>query len=382
MALSLWIVNSQDHQLAELASISGFGVAASGSESDLLGTAKRPAGPPPDVVLVDTRATGRLPDELEAFHRSTPAVSLILVATTLEVGLMRQAMRLGVTECLTAPLSAEDLRTAVTRVRLAAGAQMPKAQIFAFTGGHGGIGTTSIAINVAAALATGSKASVAYLDLELLEPGDAALFFGVEPRYSVLDVLNNVHRLDLPFLRGLMIRAECGVDVIAAPLQPQGCLPELAELRVLMDWVASAYDYVIVDLPRPVPALLELVKDVSAVVLVVVQQLAAVRAASAMAAELRQVLPRDRIVIALNRHESGSDIGRDDIERVLGMPVNAVLPNDYPAASAAANSGRPLVLTQRNRLAKALRELTHTLESLAPSQSGAARTLVGAGADR
>ncbi len=381
MVPSIWIVNPRDRHLADLVSAAGFRVTAAGPSPDLLGPSSRPAGPPPEVLLVDTRETGQLPLELEAFRRTAPAASLILVATALEVGLMRQAMRLGMTECLTDPLSAEDLRAAVLRARAAAGAPLPRAKVLAFTGGRGGIGTTSIAVNVAAALASQPDASVAYLDLELLEPGDAALFFGVEPRYSVLDVIENLHRLDLAFLHGLVTRSACGVDVIAAPAQPSSGLPDPAALRALVDWVASTYQHVIIDLPRPVPALLDVIKDVSTVTLVVVQELAAVRGAAAVAALLRQALPKDRILIALNRYESGGDIGREDVERVLGAPVNVVLPNDYPAASAAANSGRPVVLSQRNRLAKALRALTQTLESVAPGPPSAARTLVGAGAD-
>ena len=105
--------------------------------------------------------------------------------------------------------------------------------MLAFVGAKGGVGTTTLAVNVAAALAAEPGASVLVTDLHITGHGDAALFLGVEPRFSIADALENVHRLDRAVLNTLVARAKSGVDVLASPERPSLRHPDPQQLRSL-----------------------------------------------------------------------------------------------------------------------------------------------------
>ena len=89
-------------------------------------------------------------------------------------------------------------------------------EVFAFLGAKGGVGTTTVAINVATALSPESTAvRTILIDLHLAY-GDAAVFLGAEPRFSVIDALENVHRLDKSFLRGLVGQPRGGLSLLGS----------------------------------------------------------------------------------------------------------------------------------------------------------------------
>src|SRR5207247_10567574 len=118
------------------------------------------------------------------------------------------AMRAGVNECVSEPLTVDGVGGAVSRI-IAQRAMPVGGQIFAFVGAKGGVGTTTLAVNVASALA-GQRQSTLFIDLHPAY-GDAAVQLGAEPRFSLTDALDNTHRLDLAFFNGLTAQTKSGV---------------------------------------------------------------------------------------------------------------------------------------------------------------------------
>src|SRR5262249_12908958 len=151
---------------------------------------------------------------VSALTRQHPSVGVIVVASSMDPALMLEAMRAGVTEFVTEPITQGDLKAAVDRVASKRPASEP-GQVFAFVGGKGGIGTTTLAVNVATTLARRDASSTLLIDLHVTY-GDAALFVGAEPRFSVADALENVHRIDEAFLRSLVGRTKFGLDLLAS----------------------------------------------------------------------------------------------------------------------------------------------------------------------
>jgi len=169
---------------------------------------------PPSAIIVDVRGQSQLPPALLTIRKDYPAASVILVASTLDPRVMLEAMRAGVSECVQEPLTPETLGQAIRRV--VSGAQPVHAgQVFAFVGAKGGVGTTTLSVNTAAMLARAAKSDVLLIDLHV-GLGDAALFLGVEPRFSVIDALENVHRVDesffgqLHFSNDVYAQFDCG----------------------------------------------------------------------------------------------------------------------------------------------------------------------------
>src|SRR5262245_61633343 len=163
---------------------------------------------------------------------------------------MLAAMRAGVTEALPEPLSPADLRAAVDRLSGVEAVGGGRGRTLAFVGAKGGAGNTTLAINVASVLAAGRRANVLMLDLHMTGHGDAGRSLVVEARFSVVDAPDSVNRLDGTLLRSLVVTSKSGVDVLASPIQPTVKHASSQDIRLLLERVASQYDYVVLDMPR------------------------------------------------------------------------------------------------------------------------------------
>ena len=352
MAVSVGIVESGERDLALLARGAGLSVATFDAETGL--TTIDRAGNPPDVLVVDLRQHDQFPPELGAFKRRHARTGVVIVVSSLDPRILLEAMRAGVTEVVPEPLTSADLRAAVERVVGHLTLPSEQGKVLGFIGAKGGVGTTTLAVNVAAALAAEPGATVLMADFHITGHGDAAVFLGVEPRFSIVDAIENVHRLDRAFLNSLVVRAKSGIDVLGSPERPSLRHPEGSELRTLIDRLASAYTYVVLDLPKTDLALIDAVEPVSVMTLVVNQELPTVRRASQIGGLLRQRYGKDRVNAVVSRYDPRAEIGQEDIERVIGLPVWSVLPSDYRRAVAAANVGQPLVREGQSRLGSAI----------------------------
>ncbi len=264
---------------------------------------------------------------------------------------MLEAMRAGVTEFLTMPLSPEDLQAAISRVT-AMGAAGARGSVFAFVGAKGGVGTTTVAVNVATAMARVEPGSTLLIDLHVAY-GDAAVFLGTEPRYSVIDALENVHRLDKAFFSGLVGQSRAGLALLASSDRASTTPVDAPSVRSLIDAASRHYPRVLLDVPRS-DVMLDALESASRIVIVANQELATVRAATRMAASLRQRYGRERLSVVISRFDQQSEIGQSDVERVLGSPVAYTFPSNYRLALDALNAGRPIVLDNHNKLSSSL----------------------------
>jgi pilus assembly protein CpaE len=307
------------------------------------------------VVIADVRGSAHLPTALVALKLRHPGAAVVLLASTLDPVLMLEAMRAGVNECIAEPITVASLGDALTRVLAMRGGQA--GQVFAFVGAKGGVGTTTLAVNVATALAR--SGSTLMMDLQP-SFGDAALQFSVEPRFSVADAADNTHRMDQSFFEGLAVRTDAGPWLLASPDQPSPHALDANRLRLLLEFSARHYRYTVLDIARTSRAGLESLAVATSIVVVTTQELASVRAASRLSDMLRRRYGREKISVALARYDGAAEIRKDDVETAVHGDVRFTLPSDYRVAVEAFNLGKPLALT-RGRLADAYTEFAVAL---------------------
>lgn len=318
----------------------------------------------PDALVFDTRELDRLPREIGEARRLLPATGIVIVARALDPKAMLEAMRLGVSEWVAEPMVSDEIDAAVRRVARAVTKPL-MGRAVAVLGAKGGVGSTTVAVNLATALRQASGRPTLLMDLHLAH-GDAAVFMGVEPRFSVLDALENIHRLDETYLKGLVVGTAAGPDLLASSNRAlQGGI-EAMRVRSLIEFATTAYRHVVLDCPRADATMVEAIDAASTVVVVANQELATLRSASRIAADLRMRCGPDRVKLAISRFDPQSDISRADVERVLGGPVKYVFPSDYRAAVAALNRGEPLLLQNHSRLADALDVCAREIGGLRP----------------
>lgn len=364
MAANIVLIGSTDRQLEEALRQCGMtGPSAPGSE---LAALAQPAVRQPDVVVLDVRDQAHLPTSLPLLKRQHPATGVILVASGMEPSLLLEAMRSGVTEVVTST-TAEDLKAAIARMMALRPASAVAGETFAFLGAKGGVGTTTVAVNVATALAKMEPGRTLFVDLHAAN-GDAAVYLGAEPRFSIVDAMENVHRLDESFFKTLVVRTKSGLDLLASSDRVMVSPVDVRRIRSILEFAERHYRYIVLDVPRSDTAVLDALETVRRIVVVANQELSTVRSASRIAAALRQRYGKDRLSVVLSRVDRLADIGQEDVERAVGCEVRFAFPSDYRRALQALNKGMPITVENHNELAGSFVAFARSLAGIEKAQ--------------
>jgi pilus assembly protein CpaE len=349
VTLSISVVGPVDRELLRTLRERGF--RAVGIELEDIDSAHPMGSKGPDAFVVDVRSLPALPREVSVLKRQFPTTGIVILAKTLDPTALLEAMRMGVNEWVAEPIDLDEFDAAVRRVARPA-ARVQTGRSIAVIGAKGGVGSTTVAVNLATALRKASEQPTLLIDLHLAN-GDAAVFVGAEPRFSVLDAVENIHRLDESYLKGLVVHTKAGFDLLGSTDRVQHGPIEAGHIRTLVAFASTVYRYVVIDCPRTDGTTLEAIDVASSVVVVANQELTTLRNASRIATVLRQRCGPQRVRLAISRFDPESEISRQDVERVLGGPVKYTFPSDYRTAIAAVNRGEPLMIQNHSRLAAA-----------------------------
>jgi pilus assembly protein CpaE len=363
VSLNVTLVGATDRQLEEFLHDPQYRIKSVGV-ADLLALAQSQTAQP-DVVVLDIREATSLPPTLATLRRQHPATGVVIIASRMDPALMLDAMRAGVNEWLADPITANDLTNAIDRVTSSKPAGV-SGQVFAFVGAKGGVGTTTTVVNVAAALAQAVPDERTLLMDMHLSYGDAAVFLGAEPRFSVADAMENTHRLDASFFESLVVQTKSGVHLLGSAERTASGM-DLRRVSTLLQFAISHYRYTLLDVPRSDSAALDALEGVANILIVANQELATVRNAGRMAASMRQRYGKDKVRVVVSRFDKQAEIGADDVARVVGSPVSFSVPSDYRAALQALNKGRPLAMDREHKLAAAFHAMACDLAGVRPA---------------
>jgi pilus assembly protein CpaE len=327
---------------------------------------------PPSLTVVDIRHGSKGVDAIERLRGAWPSTSIFAIASTVLPEQILQAMRAGANEYLAWPLD----ESFVTAVHKAAERSKPKdgtrnSCVLSFFGVKGGAGTTTIAVNSAIEIARTSKKPTLIIDLHQFI-GEVALFLGVRPRFTLVDALDNLHRIDAEFLRELVVKHKTGLDILAGGEQADRPGPQDAPMfEQLLQTLSRSYDYIIIDgglVTGPCADVAVFAAD--SIYLVANPDIASVRNAHRVVDRMGQLgANKDRLRMLLNRMSDQHEIGPKQIETTLGFSLFSVFPSDYSTVSAALNSGVPLTLSNHSELAAQFAAFTRQI--VFPNQTSA-----------
>jgi pilus assembly protein CpaE len=314
-------------------------------------------GGPPDFVIVDMRAdASSAMAGIERLRASAPGAGIFAVAVTADPDLILQAMRAGANEFFIWPPAEDTFHGAVRRAaarREAAQGAKPAATTLAFFGAKGGAGTTTIAVNCAVELARTRHRSAVILDLK---PGlgEVGLFLGVRPRYSILDAIDNLHRLDREFLRELVVQHKSGLEILGGSDnfdRPGGS--DGGAIEELFRLLARQYEYLVIDAGSQINSCtVAALYTADRLFVVANPDVASVRNAQRVLERVRELGGcGERVRLLLNRFAEPFPIPPRQIEAALGHPIYHTFPSDYKTVSTALNSGVPLALSGNSEIA-------------------------------
>ena len=319
----------------------------------------------PDLAVVDIRAQDSTQGEIERLRKQWPTVDIVAVASVSEPDRILQAMRAGANEFFVWPEGSggapesiqegirEAIKKASLRVHAAARVGNEPSRVLSFFGTKGGVGTTTLAVNCATELARLSKRPTLIVDLNPFI-GEVGLFLGVRPRFTVVDALDSVDRLDSVFLKRLVATHKSGLDIMAGSElvdRPNGRDSE--RLQELFAVLKQSYPYIVLDaggLTNPSATTALFASDAS--FLVSNPDVASIRNTRRLIDRMRKMgAGPERVRLLLNRRSDNPAFAPDQIEEVVGRPVDQSFPSDYRTVSEALNSGVPLTTTNNTELA-------------------------------
>lgn len=296
---------------------------------------------------------------------------VFLTAVVYDAEVLMRLMRQGVREFFPQPVNHEEVRMALWRFKERRESRLgprgsKQGRIINVFGAKGGVGTTTLAVNLAAAGLTHKPgATVALMDMNL-PFGEAQLFLDIAPKYHWGEVLGNISRLDATYLMSVMSRHASGLYLLAPPSRLddlQMATPE--NISKLLELMRQIFDIVVIDLGMYLDEITLKVMEISdAIVLVCVQNLACLANVRRFLDNIRHAEAglEEKLKLVVNRHLDESDLAVADMEKALALPVFWRVPNDYQTTLSAINQGKTLLETApRSPVARALCDLARTL---------------------
>ncbi|MCP4506314.1 MAG: MinD/ParA family protein, partial [Fuerstiella sp.] len=231
----------------------------------------------PDMALINVDGNPQQAVELIGeITRTVPQCAVLVTSSSQEGSLILQVMRQGAREFLNMPLQLDDFVAALDRIRAALGGTDGEGagdagQIVTIVGVGGGVGGTSMCVNVAAALAQDPANSPVIIDLDLTL-GDADVWLDIIPDYTIRDVSENISRLDYGLLKRSLTRHDCGVFLLPRPVEVEGQdLVRPDDLRRILALLKATFSHLIIDASKSFGQLDLSAMEVSDRILVVTQ---------------------------------------------------------------------------------------------------------------
>lgn len=306
--------------------------------------------------------------------REAPHCSVLVISSSSDSSLILRAMRAGAKEFLAQPVRLDDLIGALERItshRVGHGtAQSRGSSVIAVAGATGGVGSTCLAVNLGCALAREPNNSVVLVDLDLAL-GDADVFLDTIPDYTLVDVAQNIERLDFSLLKRSLTKHSSGLFLLPRPLQMEDTsliTPE--DLQRVIGLLKATFTHVLLDLSKSYSPIDRLAMQMADHVLVVTQlDLPCLRnVVRLMTSFVETEGLLDKVKVVVNRH--GLDSGQISLKKAqdtIGREIYWKLPNDYRTMVEVRNNGVPLI----EQAPKA--KITQSVLELADQLSGVRR---------
>jgi pilus assembly protein CpaE len=326
-----------------------------GAAIDHLSTERSPNMLVVDISGIDlpTSHINRLAEVCE------PGVNVVAVGDRNDVGLYRDLLQSGVTDYLVKPLTRELIQKALSDVTegvRASRISQKVGKLVTFIGARGGVGTTTLAANLAWYLANKRGRRVGLVDLDL-QNGDCGLMLNVKPSPGLREALVSPNRIDNLFVDRAMTRSGERLFVLNSeePLDEELRFePDAADK--LLALLQAQFHYVVADMPRAVGGVhLRLLELAQVRVIVADLSLGAIRDTIRLQKLLASEDPRQRTMVVVNRKgEYGrKELPIEEFAKAAGITPSIVIPFDAKAAAAAANYGT-LVAEDGNRIAEGI----------------------------
>jgi pilus assembly protein CpaE len=337
----------------------------------------------PDVVFLDLpREAGDFFSFGMLLRRIRSTIKLVACSASAAPSheLLLEAMRSGVQDFLPKPVSLEALKGILSRFM-----QDPESKnrgsaekVIVVMGSKGGVGTTTVAVNLGVQLATFAQKRVVLLDFA--RPlGNVHLLLDLHSKFGVRDAVANLDRLDGHFFSGLLTRHKTKLEILAGAMQPEEWQSiAVPPLERIVNVAQSSCDIVLVDVGSQFSSeWSEVLRMARMILLVAETNVPALWTLERRLLALKGFgIDPDRARVIINRWHKGDDETLKSIQKEISRPIFACLPNDFRKASEAANLGMPIQQNHNNVLSNRYRQIASQLAGIDTTVSTKKSSLV------
>jgi len=322
-----------------------------------------------DLVILEIGEDPRKEFQLvHALHTSGKVREIFLTSSHLEPDLLIQALRTGVKEFFPQPIEREEVRNALLKFKERRGSmelgtrERKRGKIINIIGSKGGIGTTTIAVNLATSLIDSANSpSVVLIDMNLLF-GEIPTFLDLDSVFNWGEVARNISRVDSTYLMSILSKHPSGLYVLPSPTGLDGAnvaTPEI--LDRLLGLLRGVFDFIVIDGGNSIDNISLKILEMSDIVLLI-----AILSLPCLT-NLKRLLwtfeklgypQRENTKVILSRYDKKSLISLKEAEESINQKIFWLIPNDYVATMASINQGKTLSEVARGaEVTKRIREL-------------------------
>jgi pilus assembly protein CpaE len=346
------------------------------------------AGAPPKILVVDVSDSNKpLSAMLPIIAAFAEDTRVIAIGALNDIELYREMIEAGISDYLVKPVTDKVMSTAIERAQqrkaaAAIAASEPEAKVVpdagkrslvAVMGTRGGVGASTVAMNLAWLMANDHKRDTMLVDLDL-QGGTIALALDVEPSHGLREVLDNPARIDSLFVTSVATKFADRLHVLAAEEAVDDEVHyNTSAVSLLLDELKKTTTAVIVDLPRNAPGARAVVLAAATEIIIVTDlTLAGLRDAIRLHTMVQQVAPSARVLFVANR-DGGREgtVSKAEFEKALGKSIEFILPEDAKANQTAANAGKPVTAAAANsKVSGALKQIAKSITAADGSSKG------------
>lgn len=368
-SLSFVIIDSDRHSRNAIEDVlTAFGdVRVHGAADDFRDGLRIIQKTPPSIVILEARDIESGIEEVKYLLAKFPGSAVFITAHEKNPDWILRLIRAGASEYLTRPIVATELADAVNKVARIhdqrSGHVRNKGTAISVYNPSGGMGTTTIAVNLAATLAARGE-KVALIDLNLFS-GDIAAFLDLAPRYNLANVTAKTGQIDSNFLRSVIVPHSSGMHVLNGPAElgdADRIKPE--QLQEVIGILQSIFTYTVIDTGGQLFGCnLATFGCSDHILFTTLLNIPALKNAKRYLASMdNEGVGADKVKLVVNRHVLKDDIKLADAEKILNTSAYQTVPNAYADAKTSINKGEPLVRCYpHSPVTKAMDELARQL---------------------
>jgi len=286
-----------------------------------------------DLVLFDLAVSdGEGLEGLRALRTYAPAVPVVVLMATDQDSNALRARQGGAEDCLVrGKIDSERIARVLQRLASKPAARgddeaAKRATVVGLVGSKGGVGTTTVACNLSIELKNLGGGRVLLMDLDM-HANVIGFLMKTESKHALLEAANSIMRLDETRWRDLVTHGEGGLDIMPSggPACREEHMPRVERLGCLLRFIRPQYDWIVIDLGRLTPTTVRLCAELSQVLVVSSLEAAALNGVLGVARGLREAGMQE-VRLAVNRTPKVPELSQAEVEKLVGVPVEAMLP--------------------------------------------------------